>query len=889
MSLSSGTRVGPYEIVAAIGAGGMGQVYRARDSKLDRDVALKILPQEFSTDGDRVMRFTREAKTLASLNHPNIAQVYDAGREGSQAFIAMEFIHGEDLSARIHRGAMPLREALTIARQIADALAAAHDNGIVHRDLKPANIKITDDDVVKVMDFGLAKGLDPNGGRSFGSGSDAGSEDQASIATRTSPAMTAMGLILGTASYMSPEQAKGKPVDRRADVWAFGVVLYEMLTGAYLFGREDITETLAAVLTYEPDLAKLPPATPNAVKRLLVHCLAKDKRQRLDSMTAARIEIEDVLGGRAAEAAAASTTPPRKDWLTAAALIVAGIAVGGAAALSWPRSPTTSASSPTIVSQIAAPVETISAFHDGFALSPDGATLVFAARNTTGLRQLWIRRLDSNSARAVPGTDGGGYPFWSPDSRTVAFFSDSKLRRVDVDGSRLQTICEAPGPYPTGSWNDRDEIIWSVNRGDQSRVSKVSANGGTAVAFEGLGAIQGPTWLADGQRFFVAKRTGAEPELHLVSADGQSSTKIAVLAAGTRKYAYARGMLFLNKSDTLMMQAFDEGTGTLTGSPVPIALIAGNPKEWFAVSTSGQRVVALVRQSPAEFGDPGDPMARLIWVDRQGNTLGALGDPGRYWTMRLMPDGGRVVVNPGPDLWLLRPDGRHTRLTTGGTERQSYAAILNHDGSEFVFHRQGALWRRPLDPQSTTTQVMDLRGTPNDWSSDNRWLIVSGRANDQSTTTDLIAYDLQAKTVRNWLVTPFTETQARFSPDVHWVAFASNLSGRQEVYVRQFEGATEPIQVSTDGAAHPQWNANGNELFFLSPADEMMAVSVTRSGSTITTGKPQRLFRIPLNDITRSSYAPYGVTPDGQRFLLNVPDRPTPLFFMQGLEAVVRK
>src|SRR5688572_14351931 len=356
MPLPTGARVGPYEIVSAIGAGGMGQVYRARDSKLDRDVALKILPQEFAADSDRVMRFTREAKTLASLNHPNIAQVYDAGREGAHAFIAMELVQGEDLSARIHRGPLPIAEALGFARQIADALATAHDAGIVHRDLKPANIKITDDDVVKVLDFGLAKGTAET------------SLSGDSAATRTSPAMTAMGLILGTASYMSPEQAKGKPVDRRADVWAFGVVLYEMLTGAFLFGREDITDTLAAVLTHEPDLAKLPPATPAAIRRLLAHCLTKDKRQRLDSMTAARIEIEDVLAGRLADAAPVSPTKPAgRNWLPAAALVAAGIVTGGAAALYWPRnSPATTSS--MLVAQVAAPLETISAFHDGFAL-----------------------------------------------------------------------------------------------------------------------------------------------------------------------------------------------------------------------------------------------------------------------------------------------------------------------------------------------------------------------------------------------------------------------------------------------------------------------------------------------------------------------------------------
>ena len=873
-----GQSIGPYQLLAELGKGGMGQVYRARDSKLDRDVALKILPQEFAADSDRVMRFTREAKTLASLNHPNIAQVYDAGRDGPHAFIAMEFVQGDELSARIHQGPIPIGEALGIARQIADALAAAHDHGIVHRDLKPANIKITDDDVVKVLDFGLAKGTAET------------SLSGDSAATRTSPAMTAMGLILGTASYMSPEQAKGKPVDRRADVWAFGVVLYEMLTGAFLFGREDITETLAAVLTHEPDLTKLPSATPPAIKRLLAHCLTKDKRQRLDSMTAARIEIEDVLGGRAAEVPPESTAKPAaKKWLAAAALLAAGIAIGSAAVLSWPRNSPAAATASTLVAQLAAPEEVISAFHDGFALSPDGSTLAFAARNTAGVRQIWIRRLDADNARAVPGTDGGTHPFWAPDNRSVAFFSDAKLRRVDVDGSRLQTICEAQGVWDSGDWNDRDEILWSVNRGDKTRVFKVPASGGTPVPFEALGFAIGPTWLADGRRFLFVKRTDADPELRLAAADGQNSELIALLPVGVKQYAYARGMLFVNKNDTLTVQAFDEQAGALTGSPIPIAAVAGGPKEWFAVSSNGHRVVALVRQSPADIGNPGDPMARLLWVDRQGTTVGTLGDPGRYWTLRLTPDGARAIVNPGPDLWLLRPDGRHTRLTTGGKQVQSDLPVWNHDGSELVFQQKRRLWRRLLDPQSAATELAGVRGTANDWSSDDRWLLTVGRATEQSTTPDIMVYDFQTKSARNWLATPFSEMHPRFSPDGRWVAYASNLSGREEVYLRKFEGDADPVQVSTHGGGHPQWRRDGNELFFLTPADEMMSVSVSRSGASITTGDPKRLFRVSLNDVTRTSYSPYGVTPDGQRFLLNVPDRPTPLFLLQGLEGLVGK
>ena len=854
----------------------MGQVFRARDTKLDRDVALKILPEAFSSDADRVMRFTREAKALASLNHPNIAQIYDAGREGVHAFIAMELVQGEDLSARIRRGAVPLAEALPLARQVADALAVAHDAGIVHRDLKPANIKVTDDEVVKVLDFGLAKGA-----------ADARSSND-SAATMTSPAMTAMGLILGTASYMSPEQAKGKPVDRRADAWAFGVVLYEMLTGTFLFGREDITDTLAAVLTYEPDLTKLPPTTPEQIKRLLAHCLAKDKRQRLDSMTAARIEIDDVLGGKAVEA---RVIPGAEDaglhrWIRVLAFVAAGLVIGVLAATFWPRATPSSTAGSTIVARITAPREAISAFHDGFALSADGSTLAFAARNSTGLRQIWIRRLDTDAARAIPGTDRGTHPFWSPDNKSIGFFADNKLRRVDADGSRLQTICDASGGQESGSWNDRGEILWAVNRGDASRVFKVSANGGTATPLEALGRAYGPVWLADGQRFLFAGGEQGKLEVKLAPADGQSAQSIAPLPRGTKEFAYAGGLLFLNKSDTLVVQRMDVATGALMGTPVPIAAIAGNPKDWFAVSSDGARVVAFVRESPTDTGDPGDPSARLIWVDRQGNTVGDLGDSGRYWTLSLAPDGRSAAVNPGNDIWLLRPDGRHTRLTSGP---QSMYPVWNRDGSELVYIKAGALVRRRVDPQSPESVLPGNKGRAQDWSRDGRWLLTAGRAVPTSTSVDISVYDLEKKVSRPWLATEFDENNARFSQDSRWIAYSSNISGREEVYVRPFEGAGEAVAISTAGGSHPLWRRDGSELYFLSPGDDVMAVTLTRTGASITPGQPQRLFRIPLNDITRGGVAPYAVSADGQRFLLNVPDRPTPLFFLQGLDSVLAR
>ena len=795
-----GTRVGLYEIQGLVGSGGMGHVYRARDTRLDRDVALKILPEAFASDPDRAMRFTREAKALAALNHPNIAQIYDTGRDGNRTFIAMELVSGQDLSDRIRKGAIPIGEALPIARQIADALSAAHDAGLVHRDLKPANIKVTEDGVVKVLDFGLAKGTV------------AAADDLSSSETMTSPAMTAMGVILGTAAYMSPEQAKGKPVDRRADVWSFGVVFYEMLTGAPLFRREDVADTLAAILTHEPDFTRLSSSTPPAIRRLLAHCLAKDKRQRLDSMATVRIEIDDVLGGKI-ETPSAAAGARSKPWLIGAACLAGGLAVGAVSASFWSRG-TAVAAPPTLIARIPGPQNAISAFHDGFALSPDGTKLAFAARNSTGVRQIWIQHLSTSAADPIQGTDGGRLAFWSPDSRSIGFFADGKLRRVDDNGARLQTLGEAPGGDEGGSWNGKDEILFATTRREATRMFKVPASGGTPVALEQLGNAFAPTWLADNSGFlFVARKPDNAAELRLAAADAQSSRPVAPLPRGSREYAYGGGLLLFNKSDSLMAQRLNGTSGQLEGTPVPIASVAGNPKDWFAVSTNGDRLLALVRETPADTGDPGDPSGRLIWVDRDNNRIGTLGESGRYWTLRLAKDGVTAVVNPGPDLWLLKPDGRHRRMTAGGAPAASYGAVWNSDGSEMVYSHQFDIVRRSSDPQSKETVLPGATGIPTDWSSDGRWLLLTGLATPLSKSRDISVYDLEKKVRRPWLATGFTEREARFSPDAKWVAYSSDSSGKDEVYLQLFEGDTKPTSVSTTGGNHPIWNAKGTELF----------------------------------------------------------------------------
>ena len=863
----------------------MGEVFRAKDTKLDRIVALKILPATFASDSDRVMRFTREAKTLASLNHPNIAQVYDAGREGAHAFIAMELVEGQDLSAMIgalqDQGAlrpqgMSLAVALPIARQIADALATAHDAGIVHRDLKPANIKITDDSVVKVLDFGLAKAL---------SSDDASATSDAAAATMTSPAMTAIGLILGTAAYMSPEQAKGRPVDRRADVWAFGVVLYEMLTGAPLFGREDLTETLAAVLTHEPDLSKLPPATPLPIRRLIERCLVKDKKTRLDSMSVARHELDETTAGKGGATVETRVSSRGRNPLIVAALVVSALAAGVFfTSLYYARQAPTSPDRTRVVSQIVAPDDAATAFSRGFALSPDGTTLAFSARNKSGLNRIWLRPLDSEAAHEVPGTDGGTYPFWAPDSHTLAFFADDKLKRVNIDGGSLQTVCATQGRFLMGSWSVRDEILWGSATGKGAQIHKVPAAGGTSITLDALGEANGPIWLSNGQRFIYSEVTKSPAVLRLSSADGTSSTPIPSLPPiNGWDFSYGGGFLFLDRNGALTAQRLDESSGTVVGQPIPIASIAAALTTWFAVSSNGDRVIALLGRS-------GNATARLVWVDRQGNQVGMLGEPGPYWQLAVAPDGKSALASMGPDFQWLRPDVPPVRVTTDGTSRTNISPVWHSSGLELAYlHTPSTIIRRPLDPQGQPSVVLEhiFPGRVNAWSKDGRWLMFSA-ALESSATDALYLYDFTTKTQRPWLANGFNSRAAKFSPDGKWVAYESDVSGRMEIYLRAFEGEGQSIAVSADGGAHPFWRGDGAELFYLGPVDEVMSVSVTRSGSTIAPGKPRQLFRTPLNDVARDSFSPYGVSPDGQRFLLNVVDRPAPLFLLQGLATIVK-
>jgi Tol biopolymer transport system component len=700
----------------------------------------------------------------------------------------------------------------------------------------------------------------------------------------TSPAMTALGMILGTAAYMSPEQAKGRPVDRRADVWAFGVVLYEMLTGSRLFGREDVSETLAAVLTSEPDLALLPAGTPIQIRQLLSRCLTKDKRQRLDSMAAARLDIEEAL--RAPFHGATAVPANRAGlWAIAAGLTLAAFVLGWFASAYRPGAPRSAPKASSIAAEIPPPPGVVTAFHDGFALSPDGETLAFVARNANGVQQLWTRRLDTAAARPLPGTEGALYPFWSPTGAHIAFFAGTQLRRVPTGGGDAQRICNVFGRFPLGSWGPSDEILFASSLGGtKSRIFKVPAAGGTPTAIESLGVAYRPTWLADGRKFIYAGGSGDTWGVYLAGSDGGTPTLITRLPNGAWPFAYAAsGYLLMNRNDVLTVQRLDADTGTLTGPIATVSGPAGTPKGWMTLSSTADRIVALVAQQGNSAGGAGQPMATMQWVTRQGAPDGTLAEAGRYYTMALSRDGRRAAANLGNDIWIFDDANRKTRVTS---RVLSLAPVWQVDDKALLFQRGGGVWRQAVDRETPAEELADSRGMATDWSADGRWILIGFDAGATS-QRDIRLYDFHSRTSRDWLATEFNEQQGRFSTDGRWIAYTSDSSGQDEVYVRSFAAGGKAQPVSLGGGSHPRWRRDGRELYFLGPGDEMMAVTVTPLTSTIQIGEPKRLFTLPLNDITRSFVSPYDVTPDGQRFLLNRPDRPDSLFFLEGLAGVV--
>jgi len=873
MALTPGSHLGPYEIVAPLGAGGMGEVYRAKDAKLGREVAIKVLPATVGRDAERLTRFRREAQTLASLNHPNIAAIYGLDEAEGVLFLVLELVEGEELAERLTRGAIPLEEALEIAKQIAAGLEEAHEKGIVHRDLKPANVKLTKDGKVKVLDFGLAKAYASDA-------STDGSFDSGNSPTMTHAA-TMAGMILGTAAYMSPEQARGKPVDKRADIWAFGVVLYEMLTGQKLFDGETVSDTLAAVLMRDMNTATLPGSMPPALRAMLRRCLERNARNRLHDIADARIVIDEVLGGRHEESggpAAAAATPQaaRPWWPLVAAGLVAGVLLGAGAAWRLPKG-AASDLAPPVLSQFEIQAPDGTSFVRGFALSPDGRKIAFTARGDDGRVTIWIRTFDALAPRQLAETIGARFPFWAPDSRRIGYFSPEGMKWVDTaGGSPIAVAPTSPTQDVRGAaWGADDVMIYAPSF--TGPLLAVRASGGTPAPATRLteGTSRFPSFLPDGRRFtfYASPGTGTEPGSLYLGRVGSLEVKLLGPAHSMAVYA-PPGHLIYARGDSIVAQRFDDKAEALVGDPVPIIGSMGS-----SLTVSGLRSVAVASDGTLIYRNDKRGSNQIVWVDRAGKILSVLPDVESAWHYgpRLSPDGRFLAVSHLEsrsglgEIWihdLARNIG--DRLTLGAGD-DYLPTWVKPDGRELIYSsgRQdaaGALYR--IAPDHPGNGKLWIGGksaqVPSGTTPDGR-RVVFERTDDKGKVS-LMIRDLDG----DGEPTPLgsgnaSEFAADVSPDGRWVAFASDVSRNPEVYIRPLDGNGAAIRISNDGGYQPRWRNDGRELFYVDAGGRVVAVPIA-PGEPPKPGAPVALFQASLEEATDRQY---DVAPDGQRFLLN--------------------
>jgi Tol biopolymer transport system component len=883
LPLQPGARLGPYEIMSALGAGGMGEVYRARDPRLGRDVAIKVLPSAFSANVDRLHRFEQEARAAAALNHPDILAVFDIGTHADTPFIVSELLEGETLRERLNAGPVAVRKAIELALHIAHGLAAAHDKGITHRDLKPENVFVTRDNRVKILDFGLAKLT----------------QDQPALgpasAMATTPSPTEPGVVLGTVGYMAPEQVRGLAVDHRADLFAFGAILYELLSGDRAFRRDTAPETMAAILNADPpDLSAAAAPIPPALVRIVNRCLEKSPSGRFQTASDLAFALEGLSDTSSVSTAArAGRRRVHGAWLAwgFAALLLATLAP---VAYQHVREPPAAPSpmrfqiSPTV--EFAGP--------GNFGLSPDGRHLAFVGRGSDGIARLWIRAMDSLEVRLLPGSETVDLtppPFWSPDGRFVAFDAGGRLKKLDVSGGLPQTLCDLPSGSVAvgGSWNRDGDIIF----GNFGGLLRVRETGGVAVPITALDPARKeefhllPTFLPDGRHFVYLRVSPSAPEssgTYVGTLDAkpeaQSAQRLMPYEVGL-SYAAAvdagPGRLLFLREGTLMAQPFDARRLALAGDPVPVAERVGSFRDTAYFSTSANDV--LVYRTA-------DTDSQLAWFDRQGNMAGRASEPGGFRGVALSPDGARAVAsrtNPQDtakaDLWLfdLSRGSGATRLTLGTGVAEF--PVWSPDGKRIAFSFNHSQLRQKLASSEGDEKEL-LRSNSagsvwaNGWSPDGRFLLYASYVATSSNTgsLDLLVVPNNGLKPVPFMQTGFNEDQGRFSPNGRWVAYVSNESGLSEVYVRGFSadfsnGSASTggsVLVSRGGGAAPRWRGDGRELFYLAPNGKMMVVEVI-AGSELHVGTPTPLFQTPPGAIVGD------VTADGKRFLLVTPVGPS--------------
>jgi serine/threonine protein kinase/Tol biopolymer transport system component len=883
-----GQMLSHYRVTSALGAGGMGEVYRATDTNLHRDVAIKVLPPEVAQDPERLARFRREAHLLASLNHPNIAAIYGLEEAEGKPFLTLELVEGEDLKERLARGAIPVEEALEIAEQIAEALEEAHNKGIVHRDLKPANVKLAPDGKVKVLDFGLAKAW--TGDTPEGTSASGGALSQSPTLAHTG---TAAGVILGTAAYMSPEQARGKPVDKRADVWSFGVLLWEMLTGRTLFGGDTVTDVIASVVKEEPDIESLPEGTPTAVRRLLERCLRKDRRVRLPDIGAARLELQDALAGKDAETASTDSgrtvetvvrRQERERWAWSSVAVVLGGVAGALAFTLLRQAPTPKP--PAGRFEVEAPPGW--RFHAwGWPVpSPDGTQILFRAVPETTPRDLaredestmlWMRPLESLTARVLAGTEHVEHPFWSPDGQFVGFFADGDLRKLNLASGTVQRICALPpltGYAGGADWSADGTVIFAK----ANETFTVPAEGGTPLPFAPPGISKGgpgrgfPQFLAGtGRVGFLAGGDDLPLGYYVGPFDAPDQSRRVM--DGPTRVQYARGYAFFVQGNVLVAQPLDVEHATLTGAPVAVATSVGVYQasagtSWFAVSPGGTLAYMAAQATSSDV--------QLTWLDRKGAKMGTVGAPGNYAQIALSPDGRNVAVETrdakgGYDLWVMDvARGVASRVTADPGDESN--PVWSPDGRSLVFSslhdgetdlRQKGL--RAADPETVLT---DSPGGdyPESWTPDGKTLLfIRQPSAGQQSVWALTPGGGEPEPILN---AGFYVDEPQVSPDGRWLAYASRESDRSEVYVEPFRREGDRVRVSTDGGGQPKWRGDGKELFFASLDGQLMSVDFRVVADRPEVDLPKSLF--PIGAFSGPNYDDYAPSADGQRFLVKV-------------------
>lgn len=874
MALSSGTKLGPYEIQSPLGAGGMGEVYRARDTRLGREVAIKILPESLAADSDRLRRFEQEARAVAALNHPNILAVFDIGQHERSPFLVSELLEGETLRLVLDGGALPQRKTIEYGVQIAHGLASAHEKAIVHRDLKPENIFVTHDGRIKILDFGLAK-------LAAGAGSSTGSEE----ATLTSP-HTLTGVVMGTANYMAPEQVRGGAVDARTDIFAFGAVLYEMLSGVRAFRRETAAESMTAVLKDEPpELTTVGRAISPALERIVRRCLEKNPEQRFQSARDLSFALGALSGtdtSATARAVAAGAAGPRRIPLLY--LMVGALLVALSAGVTWFMA---RRSAPVTRMQFAIDVPDEMSISQ-LALTRDGSMLAFVSpEESSALPMLFVQKVGSPNVTPLAGTQGASYPFWSPDNAYIGFFANGKLQKIPVSGGAPQVLATALAGRG-GSWGNKGVIVYSPDA--QSPLLKVNADGtGARVVTQGIRAPDDnshrwPVFLPDGDHFlfwagnFSNQKDDTKSGIFVSSLAGKERKLVALCHSSVGYDAHQ--VFYANDQKELVSLAFDPSSGDVSGTPTVIADAVGSqPSTYWSAFDVAQNGTLIYNT------DVGAALSRLTWIDRTGKEVGYVGEPAIIANPTLSPDGSRVAVDisdpkaSNVDIWIESTTGSgNTRFTFDPAEEVT--AVWSHDGKT-VAYRTGSdgagIFVKAATGLERERKLFFITGAsmddiePNSWSADDKQIVCRRQT---ASGEHLEVLSAAGGEPTRLLASKGGERNGQISPDGKWVAYASDESGSWEIYVTTFPGAVGKWQVSRGGGTEPRWRGDGKEIFYIAPNGMLTAVAVN-ADNVFATGTPAPLFQVHGRaPISSTDVFTYDVAKDGKRFLVNRYVRP---------------